>query len=732
MVGLPSGIKIELELTPNVWTDVTADVDASQAISWHIGRTSPVASDCAPATPQVVFNNDVTAAGVPGGRYTPGRQILADGVTVNPFWPNLDVRKRLRISYTIAAAQYVRYQGYVKQWRPGLASDGFTRQTVAVLADRLDQLSRVFLDQAVLEEMQLDNPVALYAMNSPAGSTTMPDSAGTSAPFVIGSQAAPGYASPVPVPDGLTGLQVPIIAGAGVTYQAALQVGGAVIKTLECWLAVPGAVSTATAAYARIRVGDAAAAGSAQLPSAILDGFSSGSFVAPVMFVDGTPGIFDAPLGVAPDGRAHHFVVTNDSSNNWSFYFDGVYQGTQASTIPALAAPILELNAQFGVGGTQSVVFGPVAVYTTSLTATRVAAHYAAGLGNVGETSGQRITRFLGYAGVTASGMNIDPFGAVSTLQETFSALQPVAGQNVLALCQQVITTEGGGSAFYVAQDGRCRFVDRTSRKPGAPAMTVDAGADLDPAGFAPSFDELTLINSSTVTRQGGIAQTFTDTVSVAKYGLSAESGVTSYAQTDQAALNLAQWRVRSQCSPALRLGQVTVDLLTATTAGLYTALATVAIGSRIRVTSLDATVSPTPQLDVLAEGWTETVGIDQYSIVFDTSPADNPARALVGDLVYGRANPDPGALTLQAGISATATTIKLATSSGPTYTVDPTAYPQGIGIGAEQITLNSPPSGSTSPQTFTGVTRGAGTTTAAAQSAGSVVYLWPAATACL
>jgi hypothetical protein len=727
MTGLPAGIKVELELTANVWTDVSADADVGpgRPISWHMGRTSPF-SDPASATPQIVFNND-------SGKYTPGRQILADGVTVNPFWPNLDVRKRIRISYTIAAAQYIRYLGYVKQWEPQLSDDGYTRQAVALLSDRLDQLSRVFLQQAVIEEMQLDSPAALYTMGEAAGSLSLADSAGSSAPFSLaGTTAAPGYATPVPVPDGLTGLQVPLISGAGVTYRAALSVGGAAIKTLECWIAVPGAVSTGTMAYGRVRVADAAAGGSSMYPGAVLDGFNAQSYVAPVMFVDGTPGVFDAPVGVAADGRAHHFLITNDSTGNWSFYLDGVYQGTQANTVPALTAPILELNAQFAVAGPQSVVFGPVAVYTTALTADRAAAHYAAGIGNVGETTGQRVTRFLSYAGVRASGMNIDPAGGVSTLQETMSALQPVAGKTVLALCQEVVATEGGGAAFYVAPDGRVRFADRTFRKPGSPALTVDAGADLDPTGFAPSYDELTLVNSSTVTRQGGAAQTFTDAVSVAKYGLSAEGGVTSYCQTDQAALNLAQWRVRSQAFPSLRLGKVKVDLLTATTPNLYQALATVEIGSRLRVTSLDASVSPTTQLDVLAEGWTETVGIDQYDVEFDSSPADNPARAIVGDLVYGRANPDPGALTLQTGISASATTIKLATSTGPTYTTDPTAFPQNIIIAAEVITLNNPPSGSTSPQTFTGVTRGAATTTAAAQTAGSVVYLWPAATACL
>ncbi len=46
--------------------------------------------------------------------------------------------------------------------------------------------------------------------------------------------------------------------------------------------------------------------------------------------------------------------------------------------------------------------------------------------------------------------------------------------------------------------------------------------------------------------------------------------------------------------------------------------------------------------------------------------------------------------------------------------------------VGAERIQLSTAPSGSASPQTFTGVTRGVDGTTKSAQVSGAQVTLWP------
>ena len=71
-----------------------------------------------------------------------------------------------------------------------------------------------------------------------------------------------------------------------------------------------------------------------------------------------------------------------------------------------------------------------------------------------------------------------------------------------------------------------------------------------------------------------------------------------------------------------------------------------------------------------------------------------------------------------------------LATAAGkPTFTTAAGDYPLDIRIDAEQITLTAAPSGASSPQTFTGVTRGVAGTAAAGHAAGALVDLAPAPT---
>jgi hypothetical protein len=129
--------------------------------------------------------------------------------------------------------------------------------------------------------------------------------------------------------------------------------------------------------------------------------------------------------------------------------------------------------------------------------------------------------------------------------------------------------------------------------------------------------------------------------------------------------------------------------------------------------------------MDVLTEGWEETYSDTEASIQFDTSPADTPAMFVWSDSTYGVWQPDGATLT--AGINSGVNTLQITSQAGtPTFTTSAGAYPLKITIGSERLRLNNPPGGSTSPQTFTGVTRGVDGTTAAAHTTGDGVTLWP------
>jgi hypothetical protein len=282
---------------------------------------------------------------------------------------------------------------------------------------------------------------------------------------------------------------------------------------------------------------------------------------------------------------------------------------------------------------------------------------------------------------------------------------------------------------------GVVTFRDRTEIDVNFRSVTVTLDAVLDLANdtFQPSLDDLTLVNNSTVTMAStSQAFLFTDTASVTKYGgVAADTGVTSYTSSAQDAQALAQSRVRTQCNPKFRLPQIAFDALTSETNLFAAILGHINIGFRISVTGLTKGMAPRTRVDGIIEGVTMTIGQDAFRVLIDAAPADNPPPMHWDDQDYGRWQAALGAMTLNTSITASGTTILIATSTGKTITTSTATgtYPMLVQIDEEIMQFNTAPSGSTSPQTFTGVTRGMYGTTAVAHTSGAAFSLWPAST---
>lgn len=142
------------------------------------------------------------------------------------------------------------------------------------------------------------------------------------------------------------------------------------------------------------------------------------------------------------------------------------------------------------------------------------------------------------------------------------------------------------------------------------------------------------------------------------------------------------------------------------------TDLISVDIGGTIDVIDWPTHLAP-DRASFLVQGYTETLWTSLWDARFNTTQAGRlrtgmwtvPAQA-AGDTRWGCS----GTSSLDAGITSTATTIIVAATTTVTtphvFTSVSARYPLDIMIGGEQITLNTPPGGSTTPQTFTGVTR--------------------------
>src|SRR6266581_4710379 len=163
-VGSAPGQKWEIEFTAGVWTDVTADVEFGfvSPPQTHYGRTSQF-SQPGPGSETLALRN-------PLGRYTPQRQVLTDGVTPHPYWPNVTARKRIRRSYTVGGVTFYRFFGYVKGFPPSLYS-GVLPVVPITATDRMDQLSRVKLKSPIRQELTPDTPDLWWPLTDDAGST---------------------------------------------------------------------------------------------------------------------------------------------------------------------------------------------------------------------------------------------------------------------------------------------------------------------------------------------------------------------------------------------------------------------------------------------------------------------------------------------------------------------------------------------------------------------------------
>lgn len=722
-MALPLLPKWEIEFVAGsgTWVDVTADVDMGEGVSIQYGRYA-VSSQPQPAALSLQLSNRT-------GKYTPKSQLLTDGTT-NSNYPNVLPRRRIRGSYTFSGTTYYVYSGYVQSWSPQM--DGGVRPFVPITAvDRTSLLAGVSVQSAPITGGLSDNPVFFIPFNDPSGSTYWHEvvSGNNAVPFPAplsgGATYVSGVSDPVPFPDGLTGLQFSDPSDlTGAFWNASAQLGSAASTTwtMEVWATVArDNTSRWYPGFTMFLQSQTANTGVQLFDEPLL----INTFAVAPTYHD-TSNSFTLPSVTVQDSLPHHYVITgldNGTNLTVSFYFDGVLQGSPS--VGTSGHGDMGSGTTFISGGmgnsngsttNASATFGPTAFYDTALTSTQVARHFSYGTGGAGYTTGTRIQEYLRWAGATT---NL----AIATGFQTV-AQHEVAGKDVLTICQDMAATEGGGAVFYAAPNGNLTFLDRHYRSTTTPLFTLDAQNDLNLTGYQPAFDDLTLVNQSTLSRPDGSDQSYTNAASLAAYGLSTDNGLTTlYPDSDQALLNLAQDRVASQANPAFRLGQVTLSCVTAVTTGLYQLLGVVQTGSRMRVANFAASKSaPWTQVDVYIEGWTINWTNVDYNVTFDTSPADNPPRGVVSTM---KAAPVAGNMTLNTTLTGSGTTVLISNSDGMGVTTNAGSFPIDIVFGEEQIRLPSAGTG-TNPQTFTGCTRGVNNTVAAPQTAGAVLSLAP------
>lgn len=172
-----------------------------------------------------------------------------------------------------------------------------------------------------------------------------------------------------------------------------------------------------------------------------------------------------------------------------------------------------------------------------------------------GQLSGARVDALLDAIEWPLSLRNVDT--GDSTLQA-----DPGTPRNALEALQTVENSEFGG--IFLDAEGKVNFISRNNliSIPSTAAYTFsDTGSDISYTNAVVAFDDTTLINDVTITREGGTAQNAFDQASIDKYFLHSGTREGILVQTNTEALDQAKGILATRKDPEVRIDSIQLNL---------------------------------------------------------------------------------------------------------------------------------------------------------------------------
>ena len=240
-----------------------------------------------------------------------------------------------------------------------------------------------------------------------------------------------------------------------------------------------------------------------------------------------------------------------------------------------------------------------------------------------------------------------------------------------------------------------------TYNQPVRLALDYQVPGEVAPP-LEPVDDDQHVRNDITVQRAGGssaraVAATGSLSVQAPPAGVGRYTESTTLSLwLDEQTPDQAAWRLHLGTSDEARYPTVHIDLA----AGPHLIPAAVAVDIRDRITIAHPPAwLPPDTIDLLVEGYDERIGLYDWNLVFNCVPAKAWSVAVLDDPVLGRADTDGSQLA--AGATSTATTLSVATTSGPLWTTSAPEFPFDAVVSGERVTVTNI-TGAASPQTFT------------------------------
>jgi hypothetical protein len=171
-----------------------------------------------------------------------------------------------------------------------------------------------------------------------------------------------------------------------------------------------------------------------------------------------------------------------------------------------------------------------------------------------GQDTGTRIAKILDTVQFPNSMRTLDTGNSLTQAD-------PATARTPLEAIKNCETSEQG--AFFVNPEGNVVFKNRanTISSAGGTPIAFNQTTGIPYKNLVFAFDDKLIVNKSTVTRIGGVGQTYTDATSVAQYFPHVVNFSDLVVQTDAEAANIAAIYVATRSTTTIRIDSMTIDL---------------------------------------------------------------------------------------------------------------------------------------------------------------------------
>lgn len=585
---------------PTAEASIAFATDPLAAPSWTVIQQPRAFSTKRLRSPQLGRFESGTFDGVFGNTNRSLEPLYASGAN----YPNVRVRKRLRLRATHNSVTYPVYDGFIESIKPTYPAKGIDAIASLTASDAFRIFAGVPLQAPYVAEVLADAPDAYYRLSEVSGAATAADASGH------GRNAA--------------------YPASGVTYQAASLITdtsdkSVVLTNVAIQTPVPPVVGSAAAFTWVLAVQRPVAGwtgGQTNVMTQIANDRASVAIIVSDTWVrllliaaDGTTSTLQLLTTLLTDNLAHVIQVSRDGAGNTFVGCDlAGTSGSDTTVVPTGTVYIGDprYSAVFGVD--------EVATYSAAVSGARLAAQNAASTGRANELPGVRLGWLLDKIGWPSADRDVPLYGV-----EFLGAGDDLSSKKALDHLRDIDATEGG--ALFMSRDGKVTFRERYAIEGVTAASSTSqmtfgdgGGAEVPYTDLVIAFDDKEFANQVTVSRHGGITTIATDSASITKYGVQGLSR-NSVAYSDVGVTGQAQWLLTLLKDPnKLRFETITVSLDSPLTNAAIAAVLGREIWDRVTVAFQPPGGGARISQDVIVTGISHKVSPSRWDVSFQVS----------------------------------------------------------------------------------------------------------------